>query len=137
LKLDYVEGLVLLSGTDPAAGARIRDALASLLERVVARSGSLDVWAAARELISASRAHALLIASDALGELEPRRALALVAAMPARAGPELVAFERGGRMDERLVLLRADVLKRPNGLRGLGGLDRELESVLVPDEWLG
>jgi hypothetical protein len=136
LKLGYVDGLVLLSGADPAVGARIRDALASCLERVVARRGRVDTLAAAREALAGSRAHALLVASDALGELEPRRALALVAAMPARGGPELVAFERDGKMDERLLLFRADALARLRGFDALRDPDGALDRLLVPAAWL-
>ena len=135
MKLDYVDGLVLLSGSEPAAGARIRDALASVLSRVVALARGVDALAAARSALSGSDAHALLVASDALGELDPHRALALIAAMPARGGPELVAFENGGRLDERLVLIRADALARLRGLGALRDLESELDGLLVPAGW--
>ena len=136
MKLDYVDGLVLLSGPDPAKGARIRDALAGFLSRVVALAHGVDALAAAKSALVGSGAHALLVASDALGELDPRRALALVAGMPARGGPEFVAFESGGTPDERLVLIRADALARLRGLGALRDLVLERGGLLVPWGWL-
>jgi hypothetical protein len=131
LRLTHVEGAVLGAGLDPAAAARIRDALAACVERVELYAAPLGSESLC-EALEGCKAHALLAASAELGELEPRAALALIAGMPARGGPGLIAFARSGTPDLRLVVLRADTAAR---LRQ--GLDIEsLDSLLVPAEWL-
>jgi hypothetical protein len=131
LRLTHVEAAVLAAGPDLAAAGRIRDALAACVERValVERAATLEAACAA---LGDCRACALLVASDELGDLTPRAALALIAGMPARGGPELVAFERDGKPDLRLALIRADALGH---IRERGGFSR-LDSLLVPADWL-
>jgi hypothetical protein len=135
LRLDHVEAAVLVSGSDAAAVARIRDALESCVARVREVEGVSSV-AALCSALESCKAHALLAASDALGGLEPRVALALIAGMPARGGPQLVAFERGGRADLRLVLVRADVLERIRGASQLEALEGLANRLLIPAGWL-
>jgi hypothetical protein len=135
LRLDHVEAVLLVSGRDPRAVERIRAALAACVERVTLSRAEAPL-AALCSALSTCRAHALLAASEELGDLEPRAALALIAGMPARGGPELVAFERGGRADLRLVLVRADVLERIRGASQLEVLEELPERLLIPAGWL-
>jgi hypothetical protein len=129
--LTHVEAAVLAVDPDSAAARRIRDALAACVERVEVRSGGFTLDSVCAALASC-KAAALLVASDELGDLTPRAALALIAGMPARGGPELVAFERGASADLRLALINASALDRIRAQRDLRGLD----ALLVPIEWL-
>jgi cytochrome P450 len=131
LRLTHVEAAVLAASPDPSAAQRIRDALAACVERVALREVEPTI-AAVCAALETCEAPALLIACDALGDLAPRAALALIAGMPARGGPELVAFERNGTPDLRLAVIRREALPR---IRERGGFSR-LESLLVPAGWL-
>ena len=137
MRLTHVEGAVLC-GSDPAAAARIDAALGAILARVYRVELRADASDLERlcDALTDCKAHALLVASDALGDLAPRAALALVAAMPARGGPELVAFERSGGADLRLALLRADCAGRIAAASDLAALVSALDTLLVPADWL-
>jgi hypothetical protein len=135
LRLDHVEAAVLVRGSDRAAVRRIRAALESCVASV-REVGGASLLDALRAALEGCRAHALLAASESLGDLEPRAALALIAGMPARGGPELIAFEREGRVDLRIVLVRADLLERIRGASRLEELEGLRDRLLIPADWL-
>jgi len=135
LRLTHVEGAVLAAGCASDAVRRVHDALALCLEHTRVCDGSADVESVCAALASC-KAHALLVASAELGDLEPRTALALIAGMPARGGPDLIAFEREGRADLRLALFRSDALARVRAQRALADCASALDALLVPATWL-
>lgn len=136
MRLTHIEAAVIAAGPDFAAAHRIRDALTACVERVVLRESAHSIEAVCAALEDC-KASALLVASDELGDLEPRAALALIAGMPARGGPQLVAFERGGKPDLRLALYRADMSQDLRAHPDLvGGLAAPGQIILVPGDWL-
>jgi len=135
VRLDHVEAAVLVSGANAAAARRIRTELEGLVARVREVAGDSPL-AALCSALAGCEAHALLAASEALGALDPRAVLALIAGMPARGGPPLITLERAGRSDLRLVLVRTDALERLRAASRLEDLERWPDALLIPGAWL-
>jgi hypothetical protein len=56
--------------------------------------------------------------------------------MPARGGPALIALERAGRPDLRLVLVQSGALERLRAASRLEDLERWPDALLIPAGWL-
>jgi len=169
LKLDHVEGAILIGGASSRMGRdkarlewkgtplaqRVADVLGSCVSRVrlVMRPGSeppLDLpcivdqrpehaaMVGVHAALVACESAAVLVAACDLPEIDPRVVLALLALVPAQAGPDVVAPLGPGGYEPLLAVYRPRVLPEMErrieaGELSLQSLLRAVDTLAIPE----